>query len=530
MSTIVPDQRVESPAGPDPDAPTLAGDPDGSVRSASSDALVFTAGTYVAQALSLVSGLLQRGLLGPVGSGYWALMQTFWTFFSLAPLGAQHGATRQVPLHRGRGDFGTAATVAGTSAAFSLAATTLLGLIVATVALIFGGGWDSRLRFGLVLLGVTAPLRHFSDLNESLIQAVKRFDVASATVVVRAAATLVAQTLFIVWLGFYGVFAGVVAVELAVFTLWFRMHVISRERPAFRFRYDPVRLRELIRFGAPLLVYAQVSLLFTAIDSLIVAGALDVRRLGYYALAVSVTNYILYLPKSISGVLFPRMTEAFARTGDLATIHHYATEVQRALALALVPLAVAAGFFGFPVLIAHALPDFRPAIDVVQIMVAASFFAALMTMPIKVLITAGERWRLTGLMLIAVAINAGLNVLALFVFHGGLRGAAIATATSYVVALLITSGYSLSRLLPWRSVAAHLAEILVVFAYVYGALRLIDALVDLPGSLIGDAAVAVAQMLAFCVLFAPALVHAERRTGILSAGGRQVQRTLRRRS
>jgi O-antigen/teichoic acid export membrane protein len=510
-------------------APTLAGDPGPTTRTAVADAAIYTVGTYVAQVLMFVAGLVQKGLLGPVGAGYWALMQTFWTFFSIAPLGAQHGATRQVPAHRGRGDFRTAEATAGTAAAFSLSMISITGLVVAMVALVAGSDWPPELRFGLVLLGVTAPLRHLTDLHETMMQAVKRFDIASAAQIVRGVGALTLQTLAIYLLGFYGLFVGLVAIELALFVLWFRTGAISRSRPAFRLVFDRVRLRELIRFGAPILVYAQIGLLFQAVDSLIVAVALDVKQLGYYALAVSVTAYILYLPKSISGALFPRMAERFARTGRLDAIHHYGTDVQRILAYVLVPLAVAGGFFAFPVVIRHALPDFSPAIEVVKLMVAGSFFLALMNMPIKVLITAGERWRLTGLMLGCLALNAGLNYLAVVVLDEGIRGAAVATAFSYLVAFLVMSGYSLSKVLTVGRVALHIGELVAAFAYTYAAMRLIEWVLGSPhGNLPADAALACGQFAAFVVLMSPWLLLAERRVGGLSVLRRTLVGRLRR--
>src|SRR4051812_18494296 len=157
------------------------------------DAALFTGATYIASALQFMAGLLQKAILGPVGAGQWALMQSLWTFMGLSSLGAQHGSTRQVPMDRGREDFRAAVVAADTGATFSLAAMAVLGALVAVVAVVFGGGWSEHVRLGLVLLGVTAPLRLFTDTHEVLIQSVKRFDIASATVVVKAFAGLVMQ-------------------------------------------------------------------------------------------------------------------------------------------------------------------------------------------------------------------------------------------------------------------------------------------------------------------------------------------------
>jgi O-antigen/teichoic acid export membrane protein len=265
------------------------------------------------------------------------------------------------------------------------------------------------------------------------------------------------------------------------------------------------------------MVYAQVWLLFQAVDSLIVARALDVRQLGFYALAVSVTNYVLFMPKSIGAVLFPRMAERFAQTGTIESIHHYAADVQRLLAYLLVPVAVGGGFLFLPVLIRHGLPSFTPAIEVVRIMIAASYFMALMSMPIKVLMTAGYRWLLTALLLACLALNVALNVAALTWLDLGLDGAAGATAISYFVTFAITTGYSLSRTLSPLRVAGHLLEITAAFAYTYAALQVVLRVLGGPDEgLVADVGISVLQFLLFLVLMVPAFALAERAVGGLS--------------
>jgi O-antigen/teichoic acid export membrane protein len=390
----------------------------------------------------------------------------------------------------------------------------VLGLLVAVVAVVFGSGWNEQVRFGLVLLGVTAPLRLFTDTHEMLIQSVKRFDIQSGTVIIKAFVMLTLQTLAVLAFGFYGMFLGVVLIESIGFLWWMKIGIVSRERPAFRLELDRARLRGLIAFGGPILVMAQVWLLYAAVDQLIVAGALSLKELGYYALATSVTTYILFLPKSIGSAVFPRMAEKFGKTGEISHIHHYATDVQRLLAYVLVPIATAGGFFAFPVLIRYALPEFQPAIDVVQVMVAASFFMALNNMPIKVLLTAGYRWSVTSIALGCTVVNGAINALFVIVLDKGLVGAATATAISYVITFLAITAFALSRAIPWRTVAVHLAEILAVFAYCYAAMRGLDAVVDSGGhGLVVDSLLAAGQLLAFVILLTPWLWLAEKRVG-----------------
>jgi O-antigen/teichoic acid export membrane protein len=514
----------------------LAALPDGKVRTATSDAAVYTAGIYGAQLLLFVAGVVQKGLLGPAATGYWALMATFYAFFNIASLGAFEGAVRQIPLHRGRGDRVGAAEVADSASSFTVLAVAVAGVLVSAVALGFGADWPPEIRYGLILLGLTAPLRFLTDCHDNVLQSTKRFDVVSLGLIVRAAIVLTLQTLFVLVWGFWGMFAGLVAMAVGQLLLWNRLGLTSWRRPAFRRRIQGARLKELVAYGFPMMIHAQIWLLFLAIDNLIVARFLDVTQLGYYALAVSVTTYIMLLPKGIGAALAPRMAERFGRTGEVGSIRHYATDVQQLLAFTLIPILVASAFFLMPVLIRYALPEFSPAIPVVRITVAASFFISLSNMPIKVILTSGRNWRLVALMIGCLAVNGVANYLAVAVLDRGLKGAAVATAFSYFVLFAAVTTFALRRSLGTRGVIAHIAELVLVFAYVSAALWGIEwAVGPGAGGLAGDLLTGTAKLGLFVVLLAPWAALVERRykgltamRSMVSAGARVLRRWTRR--
>jgi O-antigen/teichoic acid export membrane protein len=498
----------------------LAALPQDRVRSAASDAAVLTVATYCAQALVFGAGLVQKGLLGPVGTGFWSLMQTAWVFLAIAPLGVMHGSTRQIPLRRGRGDFAAAGAAAATGSSFSLLAVGVAGALLAGVAAVFGDGWAPELRYGLVLAGVIAPLRLLCDCHEVILQAVKRFDMAALSTVLEAAVMATLGTVLVWWLGYYGLFAAVVAACLARLALWWWNGLTGWRRPAFAWRIERPVVRELLGFGAPIMIQGQIWLLFLTVDNLIVAGFLGVRNLGYYALAVSVSSYVLLLPRSIGAALFPRMTERFGQAGDVRSIHHYATDVQRLLAYLLLPVLAGAAFYAVPVLVRQALPEFTPAISAVQIMVAGSFVVALMNMPTKVLITAGHRWPLVALMLGCLAFNAAANWVALGPLGRGIEGAALATSLSYLVTFVALTAFALGKALPPAQVAGHVSRLLAVFGYAIAALWGIDALLGAGGGTpAADAAMGAAKLLVFLAVMAPWAVVTERRYGTLSRIG-----------
>jgi O-antigen/teichoic acid export membrane protein len=266
-----------------------------------------------------------------------------------------------------------------------------------------------------------------------------------------------------------------------------------------------------------MMIHAQIWLLFLAIDNLIVARFLDVTHLGYYALAVSVTTYIMLLPKGIGAALAPRMAERFGRTRELASIRHYATDVQQLLAYTLIPVLVGAAFFFMPVLIRQALPAFTPAIPVVRIVVAGSFFISLSNMPIKVILTSGRNWRLVGFMLACLAVNAGANYVAVAVLDRGLKGAAVATALSYFVLFVVVTCFAVRRPLGTSGVVAHIAEIVLVFVYMSAGLWGIQAAVGDGAGLGTELLAATGKFALFLVLLLPCAILVERRYGALTS-------------
>ncbi len=511
-------------AGPDSAAPTearaqlgegapgLAGSLERNERSTTSDASVIAGAAYVAQVLNFLAGLVQKGLLGPVGAGFWALMQAFWQLSKAVQFGAFDGTTRQVPFHRGRRDYAAASAAADTGFSFALCAMAVLGVLLTTVALAFGAGWAPEVRYGLVLLGVTGPLRLLADAHLELMFATRRFRPASVATMLQAATGLTLQTLF-VWLwGFYGMFAGAVVASVGALIVYARAGLTSFKRPAFHFHIDRRRLRELVAYGLPFTVFGQIWLLFMGIDNLIVAGFLSVKELGYYALAISVTNYILQLPRSIGQAMFPRMAERFGETGEIASFARYAIDAQRLLAYMIVPVFVAGAFYAFPVLIRHALPEFKPAIGVVHIMVAGTFVMALCNLPIKAMLTAGRRLALILLVGGCLAVNAAGNYVAVAVLDEGIRGAAVATVFSYFVVFVATSGYALNMMIGGRKTIVHVTELLAVAGYVAAGMWGIEWLLGSgAGPLIPDVLTATAKLALLIVLLTPWLILAERR-------------------
>jgi O-antigen/teichoic acid export membrane protein len=183
------------------------------------------------------------------------------------------------------------------------------------------------------------------------------------------------------------------------------------------------------------------------------------------------------------------------------------------------------------VLIRRALPAFTPSIDVVHIMVAASFLIALVHMPTELLITINRRWSATAIMLIGLLVNVGANYLVVGIWHKGITGAAWATALSYLVLLSMTTAYGLAAGLGGRDAIHHLLLVLACVGYSLGLLWGIETALGHGASIASDLALGIAKWLLFLLLCAPWFLYAERRfhgvttlVGLLKQGARYLRR------
>ncbi len=188
------------------------------------------------------------------------------------------------------------------------------------------------------------------------------------------------------------------------------------------------------------------------------------------------------------------------------------------LALMVLPLLVGGAFFLAPMLIRQALPAFVPGIPAVRILAGGSFLIALVNVPVEILITTGRRWGVTSLLLVCLMINALANYIAMGVLGEGLRGAAFATAFSYLVVMVAANVYSLRSLYGTAAVRRQLSTVLGAFLYTIGALWAVDFAYHVQNhvGLGEDLGVALAKLLVFVVLMAPCLMLAERRFGALT--------------
>lgn len=179
------------------------------------------------------------------------------------------------------------------------------------------------------------------------------------------------------------------------------------------------------------------------LDMFLVAYFLDVTAVGYYAIAVGMTERLWIIPQSIAKVLFPRVSGIEEAKANKLTPKASRHSFFIAFILALIMLILAKPLIYF-LFGSHFLPAVRPLIILLPSIVAFSLAKVLASD----LLGRGRPELNTLAACVSLAVNIPLNLFLIPVL--GITGAALATTVSYTLATLVTiiAFVKISRV-PW---------------------------------------------------------------------------------
>lgn len=286
-----------------------------SARSFSVGFLSFLGGQTARFLLSFPVGILIARLLGPAAKGEIALALLLPALLTLvATLGAGQAASylvgsRRYPVDR------TIGTLAGI---WLLTSTILLPSVAASSAL----GWLSFLAPGvdrglLVLASLLLPLLVGRQYLAYVVLGQQRFIEHNLVHVLAGSAQLIAVIL-LVWSLSFGKLGAVVSAILAegmgmLFLLW-TLRASWDHRP----RLDREISREALSYGLRGQIGNILQFFNYRLDIIILGHFRDLREVGLYALAVSIGEFLWYVPNAGAMVIFPKTAHS-ERDADRVT-------------------------------------------------------------------------------------------------------------------------------------------------------------------------------------------------------------------
>jgi O-antigen/teichoic acid export membrane protein len=309
----------------------------------------------------MAGGLLQNRYIGPEVLGTFNGIGLALGFTRFLQLGIFNGLNRELPYYIGCNDQPRVRELAAAAQAWAIVLGIVVGLPFLAVA-----GWQAvsgnwTLAAGWLANGVVGFVFFYATMYlPATYRTSHDFARLSSVNVIQNAIALLLVAAVVVW-GFYGLcLRAAVPVLLGV---W----ILRRWRPIrVSPKWNLSHLWRLLIIGLPIFAVGELGgPLWLLIDQKLVQHFLQDRGLGLYSMVIVAGSSMELLPQAFSQVLYPRMSEQYGRTHDLAAIMSMTVRPTIMLVAGIVPVVALAWFLAAP-LATLLLPKYVEAVPAMQ--------------------------------------------------------------------------------------------------------------------------------------------------------------------
>jgi O-antigen/teichoic acid export membrane protein len=427
-------------------------------------------------------------------------------YAGLAGPGLIDVANRELPFLAGRDDVRGAERVRNVGFSADLLWRAFVGLCVLVAAFF---QTNEVLRYGLIITAFTLFVARINELYSLVCQVKKDFHLLSKATFLTSTLSsgLIVATVY--WVKIFSPLL-VPLLVLTVIIFYYQRHI----HLDMQFSLDRGELKRMMRIGIPLQLLTVVFWIYRNSDRTVIAGFLDTTSLGYYALAVSIVQYLQLPPNDFVLVLRPRLYEILGKYEDVAEVRPYIMKPTIVIAY-LIPFVVGLIWLCSPLIILSVLPKYAGSINVLKILALNIYFATVLLMPHLLLYSAKVN-RQTHCVFVwgaAAVVTALLSYLFLQI-GWGIDGVAVAMVVGQAFAAVFIFGMGHRYYLKGvRGPFWYYFKLLLPLLYT-GALASLISYISGYDSL--SVATVSFQAIIFSVFFLPVLFYLNMQTKILS--------------
>jgi len=374
----------------------------------------------VSLAISFARSLVIPGLLGPTSYGVWKTLALIQTYAQFGDFGARAALRREIPFYAGKQDAARLAEVRDVSFTANNASIFLAALVTVGAALVVE---DTALRVAMLVFLPLLYVSHMNSFMEQVLYGHKEFAFMSKLNIwagVLEAALAVGMT----WAyGVTGLILGS-ALAFAVSTAF----QLGRVGYDIRLRWRWGAFKELVSVGFPSHLNGLLYNIFLSIDRWLILSLLGLTSLGYYALGMTINEYLFRFSYTFGNVLSPSLVERYSereRVEDLRGM----VEVPMLIIARVAPAALGVVYFVSEGVIRTVLTSFEPGLLPLQILLVGTFFSSVPRGLSSFFITIRRQVQTIHLYVISIFVNLALVWWLLSSGHG-LPGAATGTTIS----------------------------------------------------------------------------------------------------
>ncbi len=381
----------------------------------------------------------------------WVLILQLGAYAAIFELGLQSAISKFVAQHHAIEDrAGTSSVVSTATALLSLSAALALaavGVLVWQVPHLFvqlTPPLVHQVRLGILLIGGATALALPTTALASSFQGVQRYNVPT---VIGGGSQLLSTLAIIVAVFFHGSLVVMGACVAAITLAAGLVQVAAWRRYLTHIRITVSGVtrrmtRTIFNYCAAMSVWSFAMLLISGLDTVIV-GHFDFKQTGFYAVAASLTNFVILTAGAVFGPLLPAASE-LAALGDHAAVASLTLRSTRLCAVLLVLTSLPLLLYGEPILSLWVGADYaRNSILFLEILTIANMIRQCM-LPYAIIVAGNglqrDAWFAT---LMEGAVNLALSIGLAYRF--GAVGVAIGTLVGAIVGASLLTVQSMRR-------------------------------------------------------------------------------------
>jgi len=280
------------------------------------DSFRLSSSSILSNLLNIIRGFIVAKLLGPSLFGIWNTFIILLNYIRQSDGGLFQGMAKEIPHQVGKGNKERVSEVERLT--FSSIFFIALALSSALFLSSFFLPYSSNFLNGLRIVSLIIIFQQVYFYYNYYFRAVNMFSLLSRGIALWSLATTVLVIGLTYLYQLQGALIGLLGSYVLVSLLFF---LKSRPHLTIDLKLRPIF--SIIKIGFPLLLIGFMYELLWSVDKLLILKMLDSAHLGYYSIATGISIFIYYIPISISGVVFPRVVEAYGKSNDLEYIKNF---------------------------------------------------------------------------------------------------------------------------------------------------------------------------------------------------------------
>jgi len=280
------------------------------------------------------------------------------------------------------------------------------------------------------LIVALMPLSFMDLFFTGVIQGLQKFRLFNTRRVWVAGVNFAAVIVGVVILG-RGLTGAIAALAVTIFATAAMFFIIVVRFDGFSLRPDLPLAGKMMRYGGKSYLASLASYLSYRLDVYLLTFLVDLKKVAYYAVAVSMVEILWYIPDSIGVVLFPRLSA----TKSEREVHEFTAQVCRLTLLITVASAAVIALLGRPLIVLLFHKRYLPSADPMWLLLPGAVSMAVY----KILwrnFSGRDRQQVTVVAsALALSMNVGINLW--LIPRLGASGAAIASTFSYTFGTVI---------------------------------------------------------------------------------------------